>query len=897
MRGLLLVGVGLVAVAWAVLGGPAGADESSPFGCHPPAVPEALALSRDAGVGWVRAHDYWEAFYWYQAEPEPGHWVWKDEQVRLVRSYGMEVLGMLGKPPNWASTIPVKKRGWETIYYPPKSLTQWRDYVAAVVGHYQGQVRYWEVWNEPNIDAFWRPRPQPERYARLLKAAYEAAKRANPECVVLAPCTAGIDVGFIEKVLENGGGKYFDVLSLHSYRSLPDIGLEEEIYQVREVMWRYGVNKPIWNTEVGWDAASPGVTEEDKANYLVRLFLEGFRLGIEKTFWYNFQGGKYGLMLDREGYEPAPAYWAYRTVTNTLGGAEYAGRLQVAEPARAYVFRKKGAPVLGLWSAGEPLEVRVPVYAEKVEVVEPNGAGTSVATPGGVLVWKATGKPVFVTGSGSEVFGQLRPEVAPSSVVVAAGGTGVFWCGSGVLSEGAFEWPVYREKGEGALVGSVKARVNLVPGAGRVGPQARCSFMVPREMAAGVYELRCSLVGGKDLVVGLVVSPPVRWEVEAAPETHSCYASPLPADFGRDGTPEMVAATGDGEVLAISGLGATRRLYRSAKPITSTPAVGDLDRDGTPETVAAGQDRRLACVDGQGVVRWQAELAGEVEWGGPAIADINADGALEVVVGDLSGEVSAFRGDGALLWRVAAGTPVNGPLGVADVNAAPGLEVIVPCENGTVQAFSAAGAALWAFVTKSSCSSGPIGGRLSASADPVVLFGSDDGRLYCVDGAGVEQWRFEAGQPIDSSLAAADLDGDGALEIVFADSRQWLFCVGCDGRERWRYSIGGADSNPAIADMDGDGGLEVLAGSSTGMLYCLSADGRLEWAYRRTQKVASSPAVVDLLGDGRFEVICSYRDGAVVCLEGGRGGAVPWPMWRGGPGGGGEIGPNWPLSR
>jgi arabinogalactan endo-1,4-beta-galactosidase len=57
-------------------------------------------------------------------------------------------------------------------------------------------VRAVEIWNEPNHAWFWPSGPDPARYAEMLKAAYGAAKAADPASTVLL---TGISPGLNEE--------------------------------------------------------------------------------------------------------------------------------------------------------------------------------------------------------------------------------------------------------------------------------------------------------------------------------------------------------------------------------------------------------------------------------------------------------------------------------------------------------------------------------------------------------------------------------------------------------------------------------------------------------------------------------------------------------------------------
>ena len=50
-------------------------------------------------------------------------------------------------------------------------LDAWREYVRTVADRYRGRIRYWEVWNEPDLGGF--NQMSLEEYVQLQKATYE----------------------------------------------------------------------------------------------------------------------------------------------------------------------------------------------------------------------------------------------------------------------------------------------------------------------------------------------------------------------------------------------------------------------------------------------------------------------------------------------------------------------------------------------------------------------------------------------------------------------------------------------------------------------------------------------------------------------------------------------------
>ena len=58
----------------------------------------------------------------------------------------------------------------------------------------EGRIHYIQIWNEPNLQGEWGGQPiDPAKFTDLLKAAYTAAKAADPTMTVLMPGLAPTD--------------------------------------------------------------------------------------------------------------------------------------------------------------------------------------------------------------------------------------------------------------------------------------------------------------------------------------------------------------------------------------------------------------------------------------------------------------------------------------------------------------------------------------------------------------------------------------------------------------------------------------------------------------------------------------------------------------------------------
>jgi hypothetical protein len=207
-----------------------------------------LRLMKAAGIGWARSD-----FDWSGVERKQGEWNFDhlDATVQWAEEAGVKLLPILDYDVAWA----------RPAYQHPEL---WLEYVRKTVTRYQGRLRHWEVWNEQNLEGFWREKPDPTNYAKLLIATYQEIKRIDPELTVLVGGYAGIPWDFIEGVYAAGGGPFFDVMNVHPYRypARPGPGkLFEDIERLRGIMAANGDGeKPIWITEIGWP------THADPAN-------------------------------------------------------------------------------------------------------------------------------------------------------------------------------------------------------------------------------------------------------------------------------------------------------------------------------------------------------------------------------------------------------------------------------------------------------------------------------------------------------------------------------------------------------------------------------------------------------------------------------------------------------
>ena len=334
----------------------AGDEPLSPFGvgsCYinnRSAADNARWIPRDEAIG---LHSYRTPHTdWGAVESAPGKWNWDalDQQMDYLTGHGMVFGGTLIGNPRWN---PKDKPG--TL--PVNNLEGWSAYVSAVVQHSKGRIKRWEVWNEP--PNFTGKNQTPADYAKIVVSAYDAAKAADPSCLIgLAAKSAHIN--YLEQVIRAGARDHFDFITLHPYEVLNGIvdnaGTESVFLHIVPTLRKMlaaqnpaKANVPVIFTELGCDAKKG---EGTQANALIKAYTMGIAQGVECIQWFEGRDGDSGPMglLDRDG-KPRPSYQAMAHLIEHLGQhPKYLGWVLLNERHYAFVFQGAKTKVLITWA-------------------------------------------------------------------------------------------------------------------------------------------------------------------------------------------------------------------------------------------------------------------------------------------------------------------------------------------------------------------------------------------------------------------------------------------------------------------------------------------------------------------------------------------------------------------
>ena len=264
------------------------------FGQSAPALANAAAR---AGANAFRF-----SINWHNVEPSRDSWDgrWWDRYTRIHNALvtrGVRPVLTLGGVPPWARTAAGRycgvRRGCE---YPPAHWAdgEWTEFVRAVVRRLPYTTAV-EPWNEPNLRAFYKPAPNPERWAQIVRATHAGVQEANPGVTVLAGGLAPavtrkydlfghLDIMPLREFLERAyaaapsiAGR-MDGISFHLSPQSLDAGagslVAKAFEDARSVRDRFGdFTLPLWLTESGFSTTGPSALSPDhQAEGLLSLY-------------------------------------------------------------------------------------------------------------------------------------------------------------------------------------------------------------------------------------------------------------------------------------------------------------------------------------------------------------------------------------------------------------------------------------------------------------------------------------------------------------------------------------------------------------------------------------------------------------------------------------------------
>lgn len=341
------------------------------------AAKDGLELLEKGGFGLAR-----ESVYWSGYETEKGVYKLSDssrEYLNELSKTNIESLLLL------YANNPIYDESAQALSFPPESvLPKFKDYISAVLNEplIKKNINMIEIWNEPDIMKYWstddisnNDEAKGRIYAKVLAAAYDAAKSASPQYTVgaIGACNLWGAPGttFADWTLNYlNGEQKFDNLILHPYMGVTDdvefgsmgnsskdarsaqayrinrmrgLVTGEDVYnfasgtnekikgEATGNSYNYALNSSVWHSEYGYSSAKPygGMcTGSDylQASLLIRGLNQIRQNNFDDKIWiYDlFNDGEqsdeeqhnYGIVNSLKHETPMSAKYSYLAAAN-----------------------------------------------------------------------------------------------------------------------------------------------------------------------------------------------------------------------------------------------------------------------------------------------------------------------------------------------------------------------------------------------------------------------------------------------------------------------------------------------------------------------------------------------------------------------------------------------------
>ncbi len=338
-------------------------------------------------------------FGWPRIQPRQGEWNFStyDRLVEVFGRNGVELQCLLGYDAPWAVVQGYQPKNPEITGRP--RLPDYRyfaEFAGKVAARYQDRIKYFEIWNEPDLIGF--ANFAPEQYMELLTHGYNAIKHVAPDAKVMNGGIASArsnrsgnpnhNCGLLD-LLKADGGKHFDLFAYHGHGSLSSYrdGLED--------LKKIGLLAP--DTPWGWYSnetaeTSAVIGEERQAASLFKKLLTAWSEGAMGYNWYLLREKEYYPMGHHErhfglitaDFEPKAGYVTYNMLANEYQGGKFLRQLPLGKGLSALLFSaRNGQELLALWSDGQPRTlllsglpagtVRIDLYGNETTVKQRDG--------------------------------------------------------------------------------------------------------------------------------------------------------------------------------------------------------------------------------------------------------------------------------------------------------------------------------------------------------------------------------------------------------------------------------------------------------------------------------------------------------------------------------------------
>lgn len=356
---------------------------------------------------------------WGRIQPAPDRWNWEimDDMVSTSEQLGMGIQALLGYTTRWAAPVDKQTdKDWLSWSRAAPDLAAWRTFIATYAARYNGRIRYWETWNEPDLEGFWKGTT--EQYIDLLKVSIEELRKAGPANIVMSGGFATLEnhpsrkknPDLQEKTMRALGAQ-LDVHAVHEHGPFDRFA---RVVDGEYVALRATFPKPVPPLFFNETAEhSMGGTELAQAAILVKKATFARSRGAIGYLWYDLRNDgvepgnpehHFGLLT--HAMEPKPVYLAFNTMARLIVPRPYLQQLNAGENRWFFLFGGEKEKALVFWNdnysaQNEQVMLRLP-GAKQVRLVDLNGNALPVKLIGDLAVISSGQEPRFLVAEGAQ---------------------------------------------------------------------------------------------------------------------------------------------------------------------------------------------------------------------------------------------------------------------------------------------------------------------------------------------------------------------------------------------------------------------------------------------------------------------------------------------------------------
>ncbi len=341
-------------------------------------IPGRLAMAQATGTKVLRMDTFWATAAPTRPAAPTNHldpaydWAWTDAAFCGALKVGMQPIATVWNAPGWATGGAKGIKGVVWNSKAPRNPRDFADFMSALATRYNGRtqipgqgtclVKFYEIWNEPNLQIYMYPQYRGKRpvagskYVKMANLAVPAIKRANPRAVPITGVTGpkgksdksgrgSIDwVRDLKRFGLRAGSQY----SQHIYPAVPPLKkttifpawdtLDEITAEVNKLPG--GRKKKIYITEASYTTAKTpyrkvAFSPRQQATYMRQIFQVPFVRSsrVPLVVWFQLQDNPNwpGGLLYNSGVQK-PSYRQFKKLTKSKRPT---GNLRVVRQFRA----------------------------------------------------------------------------------------------------------------------------------------------------------------------------------------------------------------------------------------------------------------------------------------------------------------------------------------------------------------------------------------------------------------------------------------------------------------------------------------------------------------------------------------------------------------------------------